>query len=111
MSATGLSSKRAFCLAVVVAMIPSATFALAARNRQERLPAELSMSDAITIYLERNVDLPATRGQSRQIGASLSRRRGLMSAPSRNPTPLKSYTNARAPKMRLPKRSCSYGRR
>ncbi len=53
-------------------MIPSATFALTARNRQERLPTELSMSDAITIYLERNVDLPATRGQSRQIGASLA---------------------------------------
>jgi hypothetical protein len=77
MSATGRLSKRAFCLAVVVmlalATIPSVTLALALRSRQERLPAELSLADAIAIYIERDATPPGNKN----IASDEAQRRGI----------------------------------
>lgn len=73
MSTTGRPSKRAFCLTAMVtlalATAPSPSFALALRSQQERLPAELSLADAITIYLERDSDLLAARNRTERAGA------------------------------------------
>ncbi|HEY7183350.1 MAG TPA: TolC family protein [Blastocatellia bacterium] len=73
MSTTGRSSKKAFCLAAVViltlATVPSPAFVFALRSQQERLPAELSLADAITIYLERDRDVLAARNRLEQMGA------------------------------------------
>jgi outer membrane protein TolC len=82
MSTTGGSLKRAFCLAVVVALapaiIPPSTSAFAFR-RQERLIAELSLPDAIAIYLERHA--PERPGDSpsgnKDIASDETRRRGI----------------------------------
>jgi outer membrane protein TolC len=54
---------------LALATAPSPSFALALRSQQERLPAELSLADAITIYLERNSDLLAARNRPERAGA------------------------------------------
>jgi outer membrane protein TolC len=73
---TGQSSNKAYCLAAVaiiaLAIVPSPTFALPLRSQQERLPAELSLADAIRIYLERDSDSVAARSRPERTGARLT---------------------------------------
>jgi outer membrane protein TolC len=73
---TGQSSNSAFCLAAVamiaLAIAPSHAFTHALRSRQERLPAELTLADAITIYLERDRDSVAARNRPERTGAPLA---------------------------------------
>jgi hypothetical protein len=74
MSAIGRMPKRRFCLTVVamfaLVMAQASVFALALRSRQERLPAELSLADAVAIYLERDKDSLTARSHPEQIAAS-----------------------------------------
>lgn len=74
MSAIGRMPKIYLCLMAVVTLAftvaQSSVFALALRSRQTQPPAQLSLADAVAIYLERHKDSLAVRSQPEQIAAS-----------------------------------------
>jgi outer membrane protein TolC len=81
MSVIGRSLKRVFCFVVVAAFAlattQSYTPAITLRGRQEGLPAELSLANAIAIFLRQNKRVDASLAGDKGVGLTEARRQGI----------------------------------